>query len=304
MLIGAIRIPDAQTQPTLVVDAEADRLEALRLQLGPRHGEPSTVFRQAVLAANSQEDVTWFRFNDSRLNGVVPLERWQPHYPNLLLMGEEALSAQTLADILDNWPAAENDQLGIDLTLAQGHPLQVLSGADRWLQRLQWIRLKGPRARELWWDCCDPWLQQRGFRPDPQTPLCWTLDPIYARTIQQQGEIEAGRLKHEQEIRLMTVRRDPLMTALRHVFPYSTYRQLRPDIAAFSEQALVDHFVDHGIHEGINLQFSCVESELQQLRAEQDAQSKRSELLNEKTRHTAQQLDLLKDLFARLMVNP
>jgi cell division protein FtsB len=70
----------------------------------------------------------------------------------------------------------------------------------------------------------------------------------------------------------------------------------------------VDHFVVHGIHEGINLQFSALESnlqsQLQQLRAEREAETARVELLQEKSRHTAQQLDLLKDLFARLMVNP
>jgi len=304
VLIGPIRMPEAQPQPMLVVDAQADRLEALRQQLGPLLDTSAVVLRQAVLAASPQVDVTWFRFNDARLNGVVCLESWQPHYPNLELIGQENLAAETLADILNAWPAAANDQIGIDLTIAQGDPIQVLAGAGDWLHRLQRIQLMGPRASELWQESCDPWLQQQGFRPDLQNPVCWTLDPVAGRLIQQQAEIEALRRQHQQDLRQHAETRNALLGALRHVFPYSTYRQLRPDIAAFSDPNLVDHFVEHGIHEGVNLQFSAVEGELQQLRAHQATDSARIELLNEKTRHTAQQLDLLKDLFARLMVNP
>jgi hypothetical protein len=45
-----------------------------------------------------------------------------------------------------------------------------------------------------------------------------------------------------------------------------------------------------------------VEKQLQRLRNEQTTQAARLELLTEKNRHTSQQLDLLKDLFSRLLV--
>jgi hypothetical protein len=304
VLIGPVRMPEAQPQPMLVVDAQADRLEALRQQFGPLLDTSAVVLRQAVLAASPQVDVTWFRFNDGRLNGVVCLESWQPHYPNLELIGQENLAAETLADILNAWPAAANDQIGIDLTIAQGDPVQVLAGAGDWLHRLQRIQLMGPRASELWQESCDPWLQQQGFRPDLQNPVCWTLDPVAGRLIQQQAEIEALHLAHQQKLHEQSKNEQKVRVALQHVFPYSAYREKRPDLMHFNDQDLVEHFINAGIHEGVNLQFSAVEGELQQLRAHQAAESARIELLNEKTRHTALQLDLLKDLFARLMVNP
>ncbi|TVS07683.1 MAG: hypothetical protein EA413_00490 [Cyanobium sp. PLM2.Bin73] len=304
VLIGATRLPSAEQQPTLVVDAEADRLERLRQQLGPRIGTGDVSFRQAVLGASPQAALNWFRFNDARLNGVVPLERWQHAYPNLQLSGQEVLSAHTLEDILNDWPAAQDGQRGIDLTISQGDPIQALSGAGGWLHRLEHIQLQGPQAEALWREFCDAWLEQHGFRADPQKPLCWILDPMAAKAIRQQAEIETLRLQHQQDLLQHAKRQDELQAALSHVFPFATYRQQRPDIAGFNDRDLVDHFVGFGIHEGVNLQFSAVESELQQLRTDRAAENARIELLNEKTRHTAQQLDLLKDLIGRLMVNP
>jgi hypothetical protein len=304
VLIGIHRLPEALPQPTLVVEAQADRIDALRQQLDGRAAEGMVVCRQAVLAASPAVPVTWFRFNDARLNGVVPLERWQIHFPNLQLSGQDTLAAHTLAELLNDWPLAVESQRPLQLTIAEGDPLQVLAGAGSWLHRLARIELQGPRAEELWREGCDAWLQQQGFRPDPQQPLCWSLDPLAAQLSQQRAEIEALRLQHEQELGKQVDRAEKLQTALQHVFPYPNYRHVRPDLAAFNDQKLVEHFVAHGIHEGVNLQFSAVEGELQQLRAHQAEETARLELLNEKTRHTAQQLDLLKDLFARLMVNP
>lgn len=304
VLIGPTRKPDPHAQPTLVLEAQAERLEALRLQLGPQPDHCGLVMRQAVLAASSETDITWFRFNDARLNGVVPLERLQPLYPNLQLVGQDTLPAHTLADALNTWPAANDGQQGIDLSIGQGDPLQVLGGAGAWLHRLQRIQLIGPRANELWREGCDSWLQQQGFRPDPHNPLSWSLDANAVRLIQQQAEIESLRQRQEQEQQQHAEREARLHVALRHVFPYSSYRDKRPDLDAFNDQDLVEHFVNQGINENVSLEFSAVASELQQLRADLAANAARIELLREKSRHTAQQLDLLKDLLVRAMMNP
>jgi hypothetical protein len=308
VLIGPLRLTAELPQPTLLVEADADRLSAYRQQFAHWLSTGDLEFRQAVLAATANNEVSWYAYNDPRLNGVVPLERWQPLYPNLQLSGQTVLPAETLANILSNWPAAAEHNRELDLTIAQGDPLQVLAGAGSWLQRLRRIQVQGPRAAELWLNSLDPWLQNHGFRPDPHDPLIWTLDPLAAKLSQQQAELEALRLHQQQEQDSQAAREQQILSALRHVFPYTTYRQQRPDIASFSDEDLVDHFVMHGIHEGINLQFSTLEStlqsQLQQLRAEREAETARVELLQEKSRHTAQQLDLLKDLFARLMVNP
>jgi len=97
---------------------------------------------------------------------------------------------------------------------------------------------------------------------------------------------------------------DALLAALRYVFPYSAYRQQRPDLASYSDQDLVDHFVAYGIHEGVPISFGFLEAELQQLRSSlQDANAK-AELFNQKSNLTAAQLDLLKDLFTKMNVQP
>lgn len=98
--------------------------------------------------------------------------------------------------------------------------------------------------------------------------------------------------------------REALFAALSHVFPYSAYRGQRPDLASLNDQDLMDHFVAHGIHEGAALAFSTLEVELQQLRSSLEDANAKAELMNQKSTHTAAQLDLLKDLFAKMTIQP
>jgi len=121
---------------------------------------------------------------------------------------------------------------------------------------------------------------------------------------QERDRLQAERETLSAQHHELSVAQDARLAALREVFPYATYREQRPDLSSWSDEELVDHFVAYGIHEGVNLKFSGVESELQRLRASLAADAARAELLNEKTRHTSEQLDLLKDLVARLMVTP
>ncbi|QVL52597.1 MAG: hypothetical protein KFB97_14585 [Cyanobium sp. M30B3] len=312
VLIGPRRFEDWNPQPTLVVEAETDRLAVLRQQFAHRLASGNLECRQAVLAATANSEVDWHTYNDPRLNGVVPLERWQPHYPNLQHSGHAIFPADTLANILSTWPAAADHNKELELSIGQGDPLQVLLGAGSWLQRLRRIQLQGPRAAELWRESIDSWLQDQGFRPDPHDPLIWNLDPLAVRLSQQQREFETLHLQYQEELQELAEQASKTKEALRQIFPYNVYKEKRPDLAAFTDHQLLDHFVNTGIHEGVNLQFSALEnalqSQLQQLHAEREAEREaetaRVELLQEKSRHTAQQLDLLKDLFARLMVNP
>ena len=98
--------------------------------------------------------------------------------------------------------------------------------------------------------------------------------------------------------------RDGLLTALRHVFPYASYLDQRPDLISLNDNDLVDHFVNTGIREGVNLDVRAGEGELKQLRASLEEASAKTELIKEKTRHTAAQLDVLKDIFIRMAVQP
>lgn len=310
ILIGAPRSCGGLQPPTIVVDAQADRLEALREQLGSDLTEVDLFLKQAVLAATPDAEVIWFRFNDSRLNGVVPLQRWQSIYPNLQLTGQDTLIAQTLADLLNDWLANREELYDLDLTICQGDPLEILKGAGRWIHRLQQIHLRGTGGTggtggtELWREHCEPWLQQQGFRPDPQDPASWNLDPIGAKLIQQRAEVDNIRVQHEQEIRNLTERNNKLLAALRHVFPYASYRQFHPDIAALNDQELLNYFIRQGAQEDIHLQFSTIGKGYRQLPTNPSVDTSRTEMLNDKTRETAQQLDLLKDLLARLVLNP
>jgi hypothetical protein len=302
VLIGSDRIPDEALQPTLLIDAQADRLELLHQQASVKHNNSNLTWRQAVLADRSNTEVNWFHFNDGRLDGTVPLEHWLTIYPNLQLIGQEKVKTSTLADLLNDWPHAADNKLNIDLTVSQGDPLQILAGAGPWIERMGRIKLERPRAPEPWEESCDTWLKQQGFRPDPSNAQSWVLDSQTAKLIQNQLEAENRCIQYAKELHDMENIRSMLQKALHHVFPYATYRKLRPDLSEFTEPQLVDHFVAHGINEGINLEFSTMEAFVAQLEAEQSAVTSRLELLNEKSRHTAQQLEILKDLIARLMV--
>jgi hypothetical protein len=301
VLIGGVSLALPIEHPTLLIDAECDNLKYARQRLGAAHMHPETTFQQTALSASSPAEVIWFHFNDARLNGVVPIEQWQPFYPNLQLIDQHSMAAQTLAQVLRDWPPANRDESTIDITIAQGDPLQVLSGAGEWLHRLRRIQLQGPRSQEIWWERCNDWLQPRGFRPDPNEPLCWFLDPLALQLFQKHEEIQALHLAHQQAIQEYETREDKIMAAINHVFPYTAYKEKRPDLADFSDEKLVEHFIASGIHEDVNLQFSAVDSELRNLRSHVSEQATRLEMLTEKSRLFAQQLDLLKELVSRFM---
>jgi len=296
VLIGASRLPSTNpthSDATLILEAEADRAEALQQDLARGGGsDGDVVIVQAVLVANPGDDSPWFRYNDSRLNGPVNPERWQPLYPNAQLLQHDTCRGQTLAQLLEAWPAAAGGG-GISLTISQGDPLAALAGAGPWLARLQRIELQGPRAATLWHEPVDTLLREQGFRAVPDQPLCWIPDPLATRLIQQQSQLEEA--SNRQEL---------LLTALRHLFPYASYRAKRPDLADLTDLDLVDHFVFTGLREGVDLRFAAIHNELEQLQGQRAEDGARIALLDRQTERTAQQLDLLKELVARSIVDP
>jgi hypothetical protein len=198
---------------------------------------------------------------------------------------------QRAATLLAPWLVSEGS-----LRL-QGRPVLLLRGAQQFSHRRF-----GPRGLRL---ALNSALRRLGCT-QPLLLLCWQNDPIQSAdaVVDCIPAVEELHVTHEQEINQQNLRLETLLAASHHVFPYTNYRLLRPDLSSFTNEDLVEHFAAYGINEGVNLQFSDVENELQQLRAHQAEQTARLEILNEKTRHTSQQLDLLKDLLARLMVNP
>jgi hypothetical protein len=99
----------------------------------------------------------------------------------------------------------------------------------------------------------------------------------------------------------LSVQLQQLSVALRHVFPYSHYRQLRQDLSSLSDADLVDHFTNYGIIEGVDLSFSSIEQRLHELTASLEESSARADLLNQKSARTSAQLDLLNDLVSKTL---
>ncbi|MCP9889363.1 glycosyltransferase [Cyanobium sp. ATX 6A2] len=277
VLVGASRVPSDTPAPTLIVEAEPSRLEELRQQLGRDNtqGSNPVQFREAVLADDPQGEVCWFCYSDSRLNGVVPLQRWHLFYPNLQLEKEEICTTSTLAQILSEWPAATDGKQGISLTLSQGDPIRVLEGAKDWLDRIHRIELQGPKADALWLKSCNSWLQDRGYRPDCDSAGSWVIDPQASQLISHQAEVNALRqvlaaaaAEHHQDLENCQSSQARVLEALHQCFPHALYRKKRPDLEGFNDQRLVEHFIDHGIHEGVDLDLGEALRESEQLRAE------------------------------------
>jgi len=176
VLVGSSPLNPDDPNPILVVEAEPEKLEQLGQSLAFRPIPQDVVHHQGVLAAASQLAITWYRYSDSRFNGVVPINRWQEFYPNLTLENEEKLESQTLADVLEQCAAFEDGQQEISLILRQGDPVEVLKGADHWLHRFRRIELQGPKVDVLWVEACGLWLEQQGFNREPDSGFIWTLD--------------------------------------------------------------------------------------------------------------------------------
>ncbi len=75
-------------------------------------------------------------------------------------------------------------------------------------------------------------------------PTASLLDQLRSR-IQVLSEQALEETDHSQK------RVEALMTALKCVFPSNLYRSNRPDLQDFDDEALLNHFVNYGINEGI-----------------------------------------------------
>lgn len=271
VLVGSSHLPADDSQPTLIVEAEPERLEVMRQQLESSSSAQTTILYQAVLAATSKAELLWFRFNDPRLNGIVPLERWHDVYPNLQLQQAETLRSQTLAEILAHWPAAMQADQGISLTLTQGDPLEVLKGADAWLPRIHRIQLQAPKAEVFWLEACGSWLERHGFKRESASALSWVLDPEARQRINQQAELESLRRQvstiisqHQRELAKSNRNYSEVLKALSLTFPYAAYREKRPDLNQLSDPELLSHYRAHGMLEKVDLRFSALQEEWQQ----------------------------------------
>lgn len=281
VLVGSSQRLTEDSTPFLVVEAEPARIEELRQSLAASPSPVEVILHQAVLAATPQLDVAWYVFSDPRFNGVVPLERWREHYPNLMLQHVEKISSQTLAEILADSPAFADEQEAISLIIRQGDPVEVLKGAAHWLHRFCRIEVQGPKVEWLWLEGCGRWLEEQGFCREPDSACVWTLDPHSAKLLlktkeiddlknqlAQQTQLAQQIQQQQQEIEHNHQQLQQAQEAFDLIFPYAAYREKRPDLAHLSDPELVAHFMAHGRHEGVHLDHESLHHEWQQRSAD------------------------------------
>ncbi|MEB3259482.1 MAG: glycosyltransferase [Cyanobacteriota bacterium] len=260
VLIGSSQLTSEDTAPIVVVEADPDRFDAVRESKLVSPSLRETSVHQAVLAASSGQEISWYTYNDSRFNGVVTLDRWQVFFPNLFLQHEEKLTSHTLAEILDQCLLLADDHQRINLTITQGDPLEVLKGASLWLHRFHRIQLQGPKIDLLWSETLEPWLEDQGFMRDDELPATWVLDDQKLSLIKKTQEaasltqeLLASRQILQTELDQNRESSGKLLEAIISIFPYSAYRAKRPDLFNLTDRELVTHFVNHGREEGTNL---------------------------------------------------
>lgn len=175
----------------LVIDAQPSRL--VPLKNGQRQGM-DLVCEAAVLAEEAGQPVSWYRYNDSRLDGVVPATQWQSLFPNAAELERQSLAGERLDALLDRWAGAREQRFSppLVLVLRQGDPLAALAGLGAWEDWLQRVELVSPNAEQLWGGAVASWLEARGFERTPDHPLVWGRD-LLGRCRQACEELSAER---------------------------------------------------------------------------------------------------------------
>ncbi len=177
--------------PVLVIDAQPSRL--VSLNSGQRQSV-DLACEAAVLTEEAGQAVTWYRYNDSRLDGVVPPAQWQSLFPNAQELERQALPGERLDGLLDRWAGGREQRSNCPLVLIlrQGDPLAALAGLGGWENTLQQVELVGPYAEQLWGSAVASWLVARGFEKVPDQPLVWERD-LLGRCLRAYDELTAER---------------------------------------------------------------------------------------------------------------
>ena len=160
------------TQPVLlVVTTEAQAQELL--DAWGRQRWPERWELQVQLVGAESGECTWFRYNDPRCDGVVPLEPLRLQYPNLQLEGMELRPQTSLNALLEAWEPAAADGGVVWLGSA---PDDLLASLSREVAlRLQGVVGQGGAA--------NPDLQARlrmaSLVPGSGEPVSvWRRDPV------------------------------------------------------------------------------------------------------------------------------
>ena len=126
--------------PVLVVEPDESLLDQ-RAETAAALGLEGVVFLEQLVGAQAEEK-PWFRYNDSRQNGVLSLSDLKPRYPNLRLEGIEMRQQISLSQLLASWDPAQADG---GLLVLPGHVgAEWLENALPSLQKLRLLALGSP----------------------------------------------------------------------------------------------------------------------------------------------------------------
>jgi hypothetical protein len=185
-----------EATPTLVVDADVATLnEAVERHFGSTHESFKMV--ETVLAATNDSMLDWYLYNDSRINGPLPLDAWKMVYPNAVIVGHVQRSARTLHSLLDEWQLQVGDlpESG-KIILSQGDYMQALDGLHDWLARISEISIGGPSAAQIWPARLRAWMMAQGFSSD-HAGLNWQRDQLAA--VRRENEQLKAQIRRAQD---------------------------------------------------------------------------------------------------------
>lgn len=278
--------------PCLILDADQAALDVFQQQNLVQEHSNAVVLQSVVLAGPDDDVVIWRRFSDSRFNGVWARSTWHEMAPNLSELDQSSIQASTFATVLEQPNLIADSWGSIRLFLRQGDPVRILYGAGSWLKQCSSILLRypampGEKQREFEVACAaagfmqpavddNAWVPKksdwseiqvstlqllfdassyREIRPDLQDWSDSALLEHWLNSSDPKSLVDEMRRSQRMMPRVIDEVRsdDPILEALRSIFPYDYYRSTRTDLSEMTDENLLIHFCRCGVAEGVEL---------------------------------------------------
>ena len=206
----------------LVLDAEEEVLEEFKHHYSHECQQQSIKFRQVVLSSRESDHGQWFCFNDARFNGFWPLQNWIDRAPNLKQNDCHTVKTETLFGLLDQ--AIDFDPTSrIHLYLRQGDPVEILNGLGQKLANCDRILFRYPWLPKSIQSQVEAILLRNGFVQSKNDDYAWV------------------RYQYDFKQSMPDQR---LLGPLLSLFDSSLYRQIYPNLHHFSDQELLEHWLN------------------------------------------------------------
>ena len=174
VLIGAPLLVDHLPEgPCCVIDADQDQLDRLEQDLAVRPHAHGCELHCAVLARQMDAPIDWYRFNDRRWDGTLPLRTCRKGRPNLQLRDRSIRVGIELSALLDGLSIGVDAMQFLTVIVGQGDPLAVVEAGGDWLERIEELQLVAPDAEASWAQLLEARLQPLGFKRSRDGALVW-----------------------------------------------------------------------------------------------------------------------------------